>query len=94
MPAHRHPVTERSWLISGTWEALNQTQYSPSNGVPVYFEIPPGERHGGTAITECKFIDLMPESLVWIEDNGTVRYMEPDGDFVTLGNPGTADLDL
>jgi quercetin dioxygenase-like cupin family protein len=93
MPPHRHPTVERNYLISGQATILNGTTINAG----AYMEIPAGERHGATAISECIFHDSYDGSLVWVEDSGVMTAVTSTGTFNVLGTmnaPNAADLDL
>jgi hypothetical protein len=62
-----------------------------------YLEIPPGVRHGATALEECVFHDSYDGSLVWVEDSGVTTSVNSSGGFDTLGTmnaPMSDNLDI
>ncbi len=82
LPPHRHLVMQRSYIVSGTGEALDGTRLEAGS----YAEVPPGVRHGTTALDDDVVILNFWESMVtWFLDDGDVVVLQRDGSLASLG---------
>jgi len=93
MPPHRHPSTERNYLVSGRAQMLDGTIVEAGT----YVEIAAGVRHGATALEDTVWLDNYDGSLVWVEDSGTMTSVNSSGGFDVLGAitpPNSSNLDL
>jgi len=82
LPPHRHMVTQSAYFLSGVAKALDGSIINAGT----YAEVPPGERHGTTALEEVILLNMFNGNVSWFLDDGEVIMLKNDGTFATLGH--------
>ncbi len=82
LPPHRHLVMQAAYFMSGVAKAIDGSIINAGT----YAEVPPGERHGTTAVEEVILLNMFNGNVSWFLDDGEVVLLKNDGTFATLGH--------